>query len=1331
MIPRLLITKIGDSTVTRTDSVTGLTYHILITYEDLINYSYIKSENLLNGLNSSSNLTKIQILKTCPSIEEILETEYDLKAVLFDLEQSSSTPVFTGYISREFNWNVTTSGGQALEITIEDVGTKLLGKPFIEKSSNDTSAVFDSAAYDGSATSVISRVCSRAGIAIDSNCPTIMRDNSFIRVCKVVDASTTCKQILDAVTFECGYAYYFTTSGKLSLFKIDCTTTSGAIVLDGDNLTYDSKTAIKVKRSPRRYKGSIIEATELEDRTGVRIYEDISGQSSTYPHCNIEMLDYAYYPSPDGTFSFYEVKDLDKGYEIVYIKPNTVVPTVISNGGQVTSEVSLASPKELRIRLYNNSVYTANVTQLSAAADLKSIKATSITKSGIEPESSDESDSVYRYTAEWIHEKKDTEYLANLTAQYYRYCSSSYSFQSSTDVNVGSIVRLNDDVFSSLDTYVMVIGKTTVTTSNVRKYTAIGISPFNLSGETRFRKVDKGTVAIGEVRLIKTELSYAEDDQGIDPSLVTGWQSTILSATAGNYLWTRTTYTYSDNTSTYGYSVSYVPDMVYSFALKVTPTSIIQNRRLTSSQSITATCEIEGYTGTPTISYYYGDSDPETAVEFVALNATFSIPYDQSHSSLIVKATLTGAPTQTVELNAVDDTDEFRYFGTLSIDTSDYFDNGVLVPNNYSLIDWSDTEGFLNPNEKFIEGDSFFNNFSETGFTDVYIYVYEHERWIPISFSNLTNGDRSIICSQAMNDVLSTIETGSVTKSDFGYFNTIITETITADYIGGKEIEVQSGGFVYGGDVDITQPAGQRLGSSGAGFCFDSNGNAEMSNIRISGNSTIEGGSTVLGTLINYDSNQKPVFKTVKESTANVSIAGSKVDGTSAPAAYLWNSFYQWLKNAIISNATSGTYYSASSSTINGTWSSGSISSQSVIGIKYWSSVPTTASTTTVNGSRGAGTSETKEMYRNPNSYYVTFNKILCHPKTDHQTVTGQTGYGTLKCTTYYSNGTVYQVFCNSPRQESTHGAGLTTVYSVKVPPGGYIVAEAQPYGDYFLWQDDTDLYLQFTTKESDMFSSGINFITSNGQIYAYDNVIPSTSTYSTYSQTLTCSGISLSLALAMTPSSSWPVEKYYRFSYSTAPSSTATVTSSIFQSQSFSYRGVTKTVSSVTYSQSYLKVITTDGYVYEFQTASGNYYPRHTFSFMTNGESLGAYARSVLPTDDPNTHNVGASSSYDSGVSQRWSNGFFNTVDAADGIYANTINGNLVFQTISTSANIGTFPVNSMKLVRTTSSGITISFTGSCLVLSLVSGSSPSVTTASSSFTASSSGAYFLIRVV
>ena len=1309
--PSLILNFIDESTT------------ITATAADLIKDSFIFKEQILNGLKSSSNQVQLQLTEDCSAIEYILRAQGDIKAQLKD----GNTVLFTGYLSDSYRWTVTASGKQALSLVIEDVGTKLLGKTFLNNSVS-SEHIFDEYINQSSSHSVVKEVCDACGITLDSNAPVVS-----VKVVKSIDRDTTCREILETMLYEAGYAYYFKADGRLSLYEINCTSTSGIPQLDSASLYVVDGNAITLTKKVKQIKQANITWTSLEYRNDVKVYEDISGQSSTYPHCNISIPVGGTYPDADGNVAKTEATDLEQGAELVYI--SDVTPDVSVVQGQYTSSVTQVGCKAIGVLLTNTGTTTVEVRKLQATADICAVKAKNVTIQG-QSVASDESKNIFTYEAQYIHDTNSAKRLANLIINYHKYCNYTYTFYSKTNLAPGSLVEVVDDIHSGLDVNLLIIGRSYNDTTDIIQYTGVAVSAFDLSAAVYTDStISAPTVIPGPVgkSVVDTDYYYkatATQTQP-DPSTITSPTIPPLDATTNKYLWQKTVITYNDDTTETNVAlIGVYGDETYTFTLKVTPSNFVIDHRRTDSQDITVSTTITGYSGTPTISYYFTERGPESVVSVTATSTTISIPYDNTHTSLHIQATLTGASPQTLTVMPIDKTQTYKYYGAFSIDTSDYFSGDTFVPENYEDIDWSAIDALLGTNEQFLDGDSFFNNYSESGFEDVYVYVYDNGVWLPIKYSTFSNSVKSIIISEAQNDVLSTIEPGSVTKSDLGYFNDIITQTVTADYVGSKEIEVKAGGFIYGGDVDITQEAGHRVSSSGSGFCFDSLGNAEVSNIRIAGDSTIEGGSTVLGTLINYDANNKPVFKTVKESEANVSMAGSKTDGTDNAQAYMWSDFYNYLTTSITSELTSGTLYTASG-TLRGKFiNQSTIVNKAIAAVKYYASAPpTTVVSSTTNGDKNCRTAETKIVWRNDFPYAITLESVKARCKTFNAWY-GATGWGYEVITVRYSGGSIYQEIINKNYGDSmTASDAERTVYNVKVPAGGYIYAD---WGDSVTWDLGSDGGKGSVTvkyKESDNFTQGINIVaSSNGAIYNVADVIPNTAAFNNAPQSLSITGTSVSFNIAMN-TSGWPIEKYYRFTYSTSPGVATTTTSSIFSSQSFSYKGVSKTVSSITYSNTYLKVITTDGNVYEFYTDSG-FYPRHNFSFTTLGQSLGAYSRSVLPTDDSDTHNLGAAGSYDSGVSRRWDSGFFKSLDVSSGIVASTVNSAYTVQMASSATNLGTIPVGTLKLVKGSASGITLSFTGTCLVIEFKGSNNIAVSSATSSYTTTSDGLILFIRL-
>lgn len=198
------------------------------------------------------------------------------------------------------------------------------------------------------------------------------------------------------------------------------------------------------------------------------------------------------------------------------------------------------------------------------------------------------------------------------------------------------------------------------------------------------------------------------------------------------------------------------------FLLTASSSTFFRNMRLSGNQSAIAIyTQVSGYTGTPSVSVSDGTLN----------NGNLDIPYANTYDYVSITATLTGAPTQKMVLSVVDVTEYGKYWG----------------PNSSA------------PSSGVIDGDSYFS------LSNNRLYYRKSNAWVLLSSAGLTAAEVSVICSKAQKDALSAIPAGSLVGSDFGYFNTIIAGTITADYISSKDIKSQN--FQLG-------KAGYRLRSS-------------------------------------------------------------------------------------------------------------------------------------------------------------------------------------------------------------------------------------------------------------------------------------------------------------------------------------------------------------------------------------------------------------------------------------------------------------------------------------------------------------------------------------
>lgn len=110
--------------------------------------------------------------------------------------------------------------------------------------------------------------------------------------------------------------------------------------------------------------------------------------------------------------------------------------------------------------------------------------------------------------------------------------------------------------------------------------------------------------------------------------------------------------------------------------------------------------------------------------------------------------------------------------------------------------------------------------------------------------------------------------------SNFSFIENLVSKHVTAEFIGAKRIKLISTrdklGAIYAGDVDFTKEHGKRV-TSAKGFVLDGNGDAEIKNLDVAGNSFIHGDCTVGGTIANkVQDTDESVFFTNKDSAAAV-----------------------------------------------------------------------------------------------------------------------------------------------------------------------------------------------------------------------------------------------------------------------------------------------------------------------------------------------------------------------------------------------------------------------------------------------------------------------------
>ena len=516
---------------------------LTIGKESIVPTSFKEEQKLMNDLSPSSNKVSVEI-SDWNKVSEIMTRQEDLRATFYD----GSTPIFSGYLSNKSTWQLTDSGIKKMSLTFEDVGTRLLGKTFLPSATGEE--YVDTTLYE-----FTKRICTRCGIVLSSS------SARNVSIKALVSGRSTCKEILNQVMKETGYVYSFDNYGRMYLYEIPSTANT-SYTFDSSNLWTQNSSAVKSDRNIRKYERTRLEFDEYENAVGITVYKDISGKDEEYRNCKIEIPSKGTYPDrTNGLPSTYSCTDIQTGKDIVSI--SNLTPLVESIGDVVVS-IEKKNSKDISVLITNNTTTNATVTKLEATADAVMVKGTTVLLSGEAVEDS-ASDNVYEMKLTYIHTKDEAENTAKVLDWYYKYSDYSYEFYSKDDLDVGSVVRVNDDSISGLDVVVLITDKVIKGNTNIITYKGVAYSPFKTT-VIKDTTVNRPPVIIQggsdgkdgtSISISSTSVTYQTSSSGT--TVPTGnWETSIPSLSQGQYLWTKTVVNYSPSGSTTSYSVSYI-----------------------------------------------------------------------------------------------------------------------------------------------------------------------------------------------------------------------------------------------------------------------------------------------------------------------------------------------------------------------------------------------------------------------------------------------------------------------------------------------------------------------------------------------------------------------------------------------------------------------------------------------------------------------------------------------------------------------------------------------------------------------------------------------------
>ena len=528
----------------------------------LIQNSFSFKRQLLNGLKSSSDQISLQITRDCPSVEDILATDGDVTATLSD----TNGVIYTGYLGTNVTWGVTDHGEQALNVTLESKGTRLFNKPYIE-----TGKHF----FDDTASAVIYSLVNPLGITIRQGDERKLLQN--VRL--TVEAGTPIRELIDQLCYECNAVYWFNNLGELCIYRIG-PSTEDAPVLNHLNLRFKAKNAVSMTKQLRTYNGARVAYKELAQANNFLIYRNTTGQGSGVPYCNLVLSPGYYWDGAEMyTAAEWSAATADEFREPTLIGAvNAASESSVVGSGEIISirnlrqtvnksdnidfSAQIVGGPYFKMLAHNRSgVVSAAFTRLDLYADVIYVKSHGVIRTQIDGAS--EGKTVLEEELRWIHDKTNASLHANLLAQYHKHAAAAYTFHSREQIAPGTVVRLNDDVFSGLDVFVLVTGCQSTDRDETITYNAVGVSDFDLSDDVWHGTTEQAQQSgargpkgdPGET----TEIQYAVGNSAVnpptdvmlwngEPMLWNGepmlwsnenWSETVPELERGKYIWIR------------------------------------------------------------------------------------------------------------------------------------------------------------------------------------------------------------------------------------------------------------------------------------------------------------------------------------------------------------------------------------------------------------------------------------------------------------------------------------------------------------------------------------------------------------------------------------------------------------------------------------------------------------------------------------------------------------------------------------------------------------------------------------------------------------------------
>ncbi len=453
-----------------------------------------------DSLEPNTNSATFVVSHACPLVDEIITCEEDIPIVI----EYDDVRLFTGYLTNDHDWGISTRGGGDLTLKCEDPGIVKLKRAWESADGFATNMVGHKVCDpDNTGTSAVHTIAALAGVTLAGGLPTI---SETLYVSVLDSDGRTYWEVLAKLLGEFGYVFYFTRSGSLALYDLAEMTgeTDHLVSTQEGVLSRENDPGIRYRKRLFRYREVDVAYRETTTLSSAAVFKDTTDQSETHD-CNITLEAGKYYPT-GATADDYAICEyqLDDGREIIAVASATL--DLAADSGLTVEFQHLG--KSGKLRIYNGSGTSKTITQLRVngtnvvvkTADAKVIAGESSGKLKTEMQ------------ADYLTTKAQAQTLGNLFYYLYKNSTATYEFRAwrgtlyplaslhpaetlfplGDEMMVGEKVNLVDPVFTGLDVDVVVMRKSWVVGRDGASYEAIGIGAISL-GDSVGHKVVMST----------------------------------------------------------------------------------------------------------------------------------------------------------------------------------------------------------------------------------------------------------------------------------------------------------------------------------------------------------------------------------------------------------------------------------------------------------------------------------------------------------------------------------------------------------------------------------------------------------------------------------------------------------------------------------------------------------------------------------------------------------------------------------------------------------------------------------------------------------------------